>query len=728
MKKLAKIFTLCFASLACAGALSAAVVDNNIEEKGTIETREVKADSEIYPSTIYFAIVSAWDSKTTLGDYKITITGGDYSGSYNSITALCNTDPTNIKILPYSTTKRGFDILQIKNTNPMTSFRLQEDGGGTNDRNYSVTITVPTSVNGIKNFYIISSNYNNGTWFADGNYNQFGGWTYFNPNTVVSGTKTLYIVPCYDWCDPVNDAFWEYSGCWPYLVTNEGEYIAAGVLKQDAEYNMRVYKSKSSDSNKKCVFYFPNVPTSVTSMTIYHSHDSYHRPDGSGNPRNRFSISGDYLTAWNESSVNLFYTTDSNDPSIAGSLTYYGVESKTYLEGTFSQYSLDEPTTIPSSVSSISDLTAECVLDANFDGEVISSYSKDFYVSQDDTFNVYHYDYLNNTSSDNNNSTATFSSDLAAVTYANITVFDGSTDVSSRKSDYITYENGKLVIQRGGVIRLSRTSSETSDKLTITFLDLADYLITKDYDGYVSNVEHPFAYNSTTDKYEVVLAAIGSEQFLLKDSTDTKVTGYTFVSNSTGATKNVYDVVSLSSSTCYYIISWYTENKGLVVSIDFYTSYATEACAESLAKTIESLRTCLCGNKISGTTVASRLVDLYEDCTYNVDATHNKDYLLENYTFDDYLIDDYHAHAGYEDCTRNTEYNALYKYQYINWLFEGGSRPTAPHPNLPDVRDSEVYKESNTIIVIIVAATSLVAIASLAAVNFLAIKKRKQKK
>lgn len=772
MRKLTKFITTALLSLTGLGVFSASIALDSPAPVMTSATDEA-------PDTVYIALASGFADNKEIDDLshcKITIVGGDYACTDEIISTFANRSGVEFKSAANS--KRGFDYLKIPNngSHQMTYFRLYDnyDSSYTGKAHYTINEYIPTSENGLKNLYVLSSKHghNPGTFGGCSSIlqetNQWGCWTYFDDTNAPSNSKRLYFVPSEKWYKERRE---DNAVLYPYLKIAFTDSSYLGICASGVTDNSGTAKLGKDESgvSRNYVFYFENVPTqNISSMTMYFNYFSC-SDSGQSESSRKCSLN---VSEWT-SGKTIFTTNYDDAPSRTTGFYYADDESHAFLSGSFSEnpyinwndlkaYVGIVPTTTKTSGGRL----------VPTDNNVFRKKSNNVYsittnVDKGDYFIYTTYDYLTNVhySGDYNDS----SWDCSGLVrydydnYDNITVLDENVE-SVDKKDYIKQGSNvtlglttstnvtvhPIEIKKAGVVEFIR--SKTGNALTMKYIsgERADAFGSVKPNlviGEMSDISMQLMFNFSTHRYETIVVSLAlSEKFKYAyDGGTVSVTtdsfgdadddrGYNLVDDSADG----YVSVKATGGVAYYCIGWTPVNTrgtgSAIEGVEFFIEKITDIsdyvgpsnpgvtinsvqAVEGYGHRIALLKTCNCG---SGST-SSDLKKLYDKATYS-----GKDNALQNITFSDYDYTDYVFNGkSYEGLNRTVKVNAYDKHLWIQYLYNGGAYPSYA---INGLENSFEYQESNNIIVIVVAATSLAAIASLAAVNFIAIKKRKQKR
>lgn len=642
MKKHLKLFSLIALAIAGLGVSFVAVKNEVVSEP---EVKKADAAS-VYPDTLYFTIVSAWNSSYALKDMSVKFTGGTYAGETKKFSDLSNV------------------VTHTDRVNPIIEFprfgatSIQISCNGTKSR----VATIPQSENGALNMLVAHNN-------SDDRRVQ---WASYSETTTNANSATLYVAPCYDWCN----SYWEYEYCYPYLRVYDGS-----TLVYDAVATGTCYKCSLRNNEKHFyVFYFTNVPI-IANGSFVISHSFASTVSGWGDI-NKFTISDttNFGTSWN-----MVGTSDDDSPSTVSTYNYCSDESKAFITGSFSEYG----SAIPSARSGFP--SGHPTAAATLQKQVIGGnayYTKTMKVDALDVFKYNVYSHLSNTSSNGNSSSVEYTGDAAgtvhdAVSYgtvdSNVTVQYNGSSAGITKTDYvITTENG-IQFKRGGMVELKRTSvGSAGAELIINFLTDSrtsepkstdpQYLMIEAYEGY-SSAEYQFEYYPSRGRYETVVAAIGGEELIFvttKDDDETIVSkdGFETLHDADADYDDETDVITLNDSSTFYAIGWYPYNdsgeRKLMFFVDKMTTPGSQRCAEALCKTIEPIRSCTCD---SGT--KTKLKVLYDSCALYYGANNlNTD--MSNYNITDYDRASYYFNdKDYTKTAKIYDVDAYTKYQFL---------------------------------------------------------------
>lgn len=701
MKKLSKLISTIFASVSAVGIFCVAVIaKSNVEglqnnQNQIVEYKQAEAKDGYY----YIGIASNWHSGHALSDFYIRWKNGTHSGSDWYIGDYL---PSGVSPISGWTilNRGGVEVLRFTMQGGATKFELYT--GGDNYPAFTRTLDIESTGGG--DLYIVNSARSGIT----SSYVQRGFWTTFDDcyDDDDPTTKTLFFNPCQDW----NRAEWDDEAfCWPKLevTTKTGTFSQAAVGVCDSNNALR------TSNYKNYVFYFNNVPTTdVTAMKVFFN------PATASN-KNYGEFGSSYVSQWTGGTANIFGTSAKKSWSDGCvTINYSGLynceDSKCYLIGKFDNYS--DITLTAASSSNLPSINASL---QKYDYAESTVYKTTLDVNVGDYFNYYVYTKLSN--SDTNPSAYTFNGNALKYNASDYQFKVGNT-VLEDISDYIEIDgNNYFNFLTAGRVTFSRSVvGTTSGVLTVNFNP--DYSVVTPPYGDASSPS-VFIFSSNT----FVVAAIGTDTATLYDQNGTQ---FTFSDGEFVALNSV--PVSASGSvlhfneTGYYTIGFYDYGENANGKRVYATTYTRDYSANDAnvyAKTLKLLHTCECGNSVttsSGTSsVASRLATLYNS---GMDTRLSQIIIDSDYMFVDYII----GGNDYSGLSKNTtSFTALYKHQYIQCRFNGGSLPTS-NAAMPNINDSPIYQEANSIIVIVVASLSALAIVSLGIVNFLIIRKKKR--
>lgn len=477
-KRVFFVASLCLAGLF---GISSVVINEQVKENLVIEKAsavetassgiEVGGSSPVN-NKIYLGVISDWLTyrwSTSLDKAWVKRVGngdGDAQQIGSSSYARINSPADTIRV---GTT--DFTLIEVDITASTTNIVLSAQKSPGTYNGYTININPQfKSVGGLANTYLVSSSYDA---VVGSNLEQRGFWTYYDRETSLDNTDTLYFSPAYKW----GQNYWEWGQCWPYLVCYDSsgqkvyEAAAAGITDNTS------FSTRTKDGTGLSHFnwYFINVPkTNVSSMRVYHWERAHYNSKG--------TYASLDVSSWTSGTCNFFGTTDGGQgTTLSGSYVFgtffYNNPARAFIRGSFKKYpgiswSMSTGTN-PATSSAMGGIILP-VEEYSFTQRGENLYRLSLSVDINDSFTYHTYDYLKHKYASGTASSWQYNT-FGEYDYDNlshITVYDERISAETPVADPSLYIGEAAVSQNGnkpiyfkqaGFVELRRTSNAASN-------------------------------------------------------------------------------------------------------------------------------------------------------------------------------------------------------------------------------------------------------------------------